>query len=41
MLAVERKININIAKNQQMINSLDRNKNHPPLRKFSHIPFNN
>ena len=37
----ERKINMIIAKNPQLINSLDRNKNHPLIRKYSHIPFNN
>ena len=37
----ERKINMIIAKNLQLINSLDRNKNHPLIRKYSHIPFNN
>ena len=41
MQAVERRLNINTAKNQQLINSLDRNKNHPLFRKYSHIPFNN
>ena len=37
----EIKINMIIAKNPQLINSLDRNKNHPLIRKYSHIPFNN
>ena len=37
----ERKINLNIAKNPQLINSLDRNKIHPLMGKYSHIPFNN
>ena len=37
----ERKINLNIAKNPHLMNSLDRNKNHPLIRKYSHIPFNN
>ena len=41
MLMIERLITINIAKNPQLINSLDRNKNHPSIRKYSHIPFNN
>ena len=36
MPAVERRINMIIAKNPQ-INSLDRNKNHPFIRKYSHI----
>ena len=35
----ERKINLNIARNPQLINSLDRNKNHPLIRKYSHIPL--
>ena len=39
MPAVERRINMIIAKNPQLINSLDRNKNHPLIRKYSHIPF--
>ena len=37
----ERKINLNIAKNQHSINSLDRYKNHPLIRKYLHIPFKN
>ena len=37
----ERKINFNIAKNPHLINVLDRKKNHPLIRKYSHIPFNN
>ena len=37
----EREINMNIAKNPELINSLDRNKNHPLSRKYLHIPFNN
>ena len=41
MPMVERRINFIIAKNPQLINSLDRNKNHPLIRKYSHIPFNN
>ena len=41
MPMVERRINFFIAKNPQLINSLDRNKNHPLIRKYSHIPFNN
>ena len=35
----ERKININIARNPHLINSLNRNKNHPIIRKFLHIPY--
>ena len=37
----ERKINVNIAKNPHLINSIDRNKNHPLIKNYSHIPFNN
>ena len=37
----ERQINFNIARNPGLINTLDRTKNHPLIRKFSHIPFNN
>ena len=40
MLMVERRINFIIAKNPQLINSLDRNKNHPLIRRYSHILFN-
>ena len=40
MPMVEKRINFIIAKNPKLINSLDRNKNHPLIRKFSHIPFN-
>ena len=36
----ERKINMIIAKNQQLINSLDQSKNRPLTRNYSHIPFN-
>ena len=41
MSMCERKINMNIARNPHLINSLDRNKNDPLIRKCSHIPFNN
>ena len=40
MSMLERLIKMIIAKNPQLINSLDRNKNHPLIRKYSHIPFN-
>ena len=40
MSMCERKIKMNIARNPEFINSLDRNKNHPWIRKYSHIPFN-
>ena len=32
---------MNIARNPYLLVSLDRNKNHPLIRKHSHIPFNN
>ena len=41
MQAIELKLNMILAENPQVINSLDRNKNHPFIRKHSHIPFNN
>ena len=37
MSMLERRINIIIAKNPQLINALDRTKNHPLIRKYSHI----
>ena len=40
MSMLERRININIAKNPSLINLFERNKNHPLFRKYSHIPFN-
>ena len=39
MSMLERRINMIIAKNLQLMNCLDRNKNHPIIRKYSHIPF--
>ena len=39
--SVERRINMISAKNPQLINALDRNKPHPLINKYSHIPFNN
>ena len=41
MPMVERRIIFIFAKNPQLINSLDRKKNHPLIRNYSHIPFNN
>ena len=35
------RLNMIIAKNPQLINSLHRNKNHLLIRNCSHIPFNN
>ena len=40
MSMVERRMNFIIATNPKLINTLDRNKNHPLIRKYSHIPFN-
>ena len=37
MSMLERRINMIIAKNPQLINALDRTKNHPLIRKNSHI----
>ena len=39
MSMLERRINMIIAKNPQLINCLDRNKDHPIIRKYSHIPI--
>ena len=39
--ALERRMKMIIAKNPQLINSLNCNKNHPLIRKYSHLPFNN
>ena len=41
MPLVERRINFIFAKNPKLINNFDRNKNHPIIRKNSHIPFKN
>ena len=40
MLMCERQINMKIAKNPELINVLDRNKNHPLLGKYSQKLFN-
>ena len=37
MSMLERRINMIIAKNPRLINALDRTKNHPLIRKYSHI----
>ena len=37
MSMLERRINMIFAKNPKLINSLDRTKNHPLIRKYSHI----
>ena len=39
MSMIERRINIVNAKNPKLINSLDRNKKHPLIRKYSNIPL--
>ena len=41
MTMCERKINMDLAKNPKLINSLDRKRNHPLIRNFSHILPNN
>ena len=41
MSMCERKINMNITRNPQLINSLYRNKNCHLIGKYLHIPFNN
>ena len=38
---VEMRININFAENPELINLIERNKNDPLVRKFSHISFKN
>ena len=40
MSMCERKINMKIAKNTKLLNSLDRNKSQRLIRKNSHITFN-
>ena len=37
MPMIERRINFIINKNPELLNSIDRNKNHPLIRKYSHI----
>ena len=37
MSMLKRRINMIIAKNPQLINALDRTKNHPLFKKYSHI----
>ena len=41
MHMVERRLNFIVDRDPQLIYSLDRDKNHPLIRKHSHIPFNN
>ena len=40
MQSVERRMNMIIARNPQLIHLFNRNKNHSLIRKYSHIPFN-
>ena len=37
----QKKANMDIARDPHLINSLNRNKNHPLIRKYLHIPINN
>ena len=41
MSMCERKIKMNFAKNPRLINALDRNRNQPVIKNYSHIPFIN
>ena len=41
MNMVERRLNFVINRDPQLINALDRNKNRPLIRKYSHVPLNN
>ena len=41
MQMAERRLKKIIARNLHLINALDRRVSHPPIRKCSHIPFNN
>ena len=41
MQMVERRLNMIIAKNPQLTNSLNRGSDHPLITKYLHIPFNN
>ena len=38
MQMIERRLNFNFFRRPQLINALDRGKNHPLIRKYSHIP---
>ena len=40
MIMVESQKIFNIARDPQLVNTLDRNKNHPLFRKYSQKPFN-
>ena len=41
MQSVDLRLTMAVAKNPQLIIYLDQYKNHPSIRKDSHIPFNN
>ena len=41
MCALEWKLNAMINKNNNLINKLNRSKDHPLIRKFSNVPFIN
>ena len=41
MKMIELKVKMTFSKNPHMINSLDSSNNHPLIRKYSDIPFNN
>ena len=41
MCMCQLQIKLHVARNPQLINSLNRNKNHLSIKKYSHIPFNN
>ena len=41
MHMVERRLNMIIARNQHLIIVLDKRVNHPLIRKYSHVSFNN
>ena len=41
MSMLERRLNYIIAKNPKLIIAPNRNKNHPLIRKYNHIPFHN
>ena len=41
MHMVERRLNLVVAKNPQLINLIHQNMKHRLIRKYSHIPFNN
>ena len=40
MQKIERRLNMNIAKNPQLINSINRGSDHHFIRKYIDVPFN-